>query len=48
LNSNPSGTFTKSYDLSNLPSNTTAWSWKGKLEDNNGNKFEAKENITVN
>jgi hypothetical protein len=42
------GTFSAHYNLSGLPSNSTSWAMKGKLEDNGGNKYEQKPNITVN
>ncbi len=48
LNNNGDGSFTQAYDLSNLPSNLTSWSWKGKVEDNNKNKYQATDSITVN
>ena len=44
---NGNGTFSASYDLSNLPSNATSWAWNGKLEDRNRNKYEENPNITI-
>ena len=42
------GVFSASVDLGQLPSSLTTWSWKGKLEDQSGNKYEATDSITVN
>ena len=41
-------TYTAAFDLNDLPSNHTDWTWKGKTEDNQGNKFQVTDNITVN
>ena len=45
---NPDGSFSASVDLSTLPSSLTTWAWKGKLEDQSQNKYEASAAITVN
>ncbi len=45
---NGDGTFTAAFLLSDLPSNLTTWTWKGKVEDNNRVKYQATDSITVN
>ena len=47
LSNNGDGSFTASFDLANLPSSATSWTWKGKLEDLNRNKFQPSTTITV-
>ena len=47
LTNNWDGSFTASFDLSQLPSNATDWTWKGKLEDQNRVKYRPSTNITV-
>ncbi len=36
-------TFTAEYNLADLPSDETAWQWKGKMEDDRGVKYEVKD-----
>jgi PKD repeat protein len=40
--------FTSSYDLSQLPSNATSWTWKGTLKDRSRVSYEPSASITVN
>ena len=48
LSNQNDGSFTASYDLGNLPSSLTSWTWKGKLEDNTKVKYQEQTTITVN
>jgi PKD repeat protein len=48
FDNNGDGTFTAAFALDGLPSDLTAWEWKGKLEDNARNKYQVTDNITVN
>jgi len=41
-------TFSASVDLSTLPGSNTAWTWKGKLETNGGQKVQVQEGVTIN
>ncbi len=47
LTNNFDNTHTASFVLSGLPSNATDWEWRGKVEDNAGNKYNPTANITV-
>jgi len=47
LTNNNDGSFTASFNLANLPSNATTWTWKGKIEDNNRNKYNPTTTITI-
>ena len=47
LTKNANGTFTASFRLADLPSSSTAWSWKARLEDRRGKVYTPAADITV-
>ncbi|MFK5955979.1 MAG: PKD domain-containing protein [Planctomycetota bacterium] len=47
LVSNGDGSYNASYALSNLPSNDSTWTWKGKLKDRNGARYQPQVTLTI-
>jgi PKD repeat protein len=45
---NGDGSFTVSYDLSQLPSSSTSWNWSANLEDTSRVRYKPSATITVN
>jgi PKD repeat protein len=48
LVNNGDGTFTASFDLSALPTNSTSWDWSARVEDWGGVSYKPTATITVN
>lgn len=47
LTNHGDGTYTASFSLSQLPSNSITWAFKGKVEDTNRKKFQVTTSIMV-
>jgi mono/diheme cytochrome c family protein len=41
------GTYTASFDLSELPSDDTSWEWRARIEDGGENRYRPRTGITV-